>query len=339
MTKRVTLADVAARAGLSTTAVSLILNNRPGSRLSQDAIQRVQAAARELDYRPNPAARTLRMGTTRTVGFVSDEVTITRYASAMIRGALDVADELGHAVLMAETHSSPDAVARAFDLMADRRTDALVVASMTARQILIPETPAAMPVVTLNCTAPRPTLTVLPAEREAGYAVARALLDAGHTRIAILGRALDETFAPAVSVTVPARLSGIRAAFDEAGLDPVAVAGFPVWDPVQGYDGARRVLAAAPNLTAFLCLNDRLAFGAYQALHEAGLRIPDDVSVASFDDEVIAGYLRPGLTTARIPYREMGREAMRLCLAVDAPPTTRYIPMPLISRESITAPR
>ena len=107
MTKRPTLADVAARAGMSKTAVSLVLNDRPGSRLSADAVARIQAAARELNYRPNAQARSLRLGRTGTVGFISDDVTVTRFASAMIRGLLDVADERDQGVLIAETGHHP----------------------------------------------------------------------------------------------------------------------------------------------------------------------------------------------------------------------------------------
>ena len=91
MPKRVTLADVAEQAGVSPTAVSLVLNNRPGSRLSPDTADRIRQVADELGYRPNRAAQSLRLGKTRTIGLLSDDVTVTRYASAMIRGALDVA--------------------------------------------------------------------------------------------------------------------------------------------------------------------------------------------------------------------------------------------------------
>ena len=80
MAKRATLADVARLAGLSPTTVSMVLNNRPNTRLSEEAAERVRAAAARLNYRPNPAARGLRLGKTRTVGFISDEVTITRSA-------------------------------------------------------------------------------------------------------------------------------------------------------------------------------------------------------------------------------------------------------------------
>src|SRR6476659_7992556 len=123
MVKRVTLADVAERAGVSKTAVSLVLNDRPGSRLSDAVVERVRAAASELNYRPNHAARSLRVGKTQIVGFISDDVAITRYASAMIRGALDAALHYEHTVLIAETGSDPGRREQAVQAMLDRQPD------------------------------------------------------------------------------------------------------------------------------------------------------------------------------------------------------------------------
>ena len=125
MTKRPTLADVAARAGMSKTAVSLVLNDRPGSRLSAEAVARIHEAARELNYRPNAQARSLRLGTTGTVGFISDDVTVTRFASAMIRGLLDAADERDRGVLIAETFNHPKQMRKAMEAMVDRQVDGL----------------------------------------------------------------------------------------------------------------------------------------------------------------------------------------------------------------------
>src|SRR6476661_8940096 len=100
---RVTLADVALRAGLSKTAASMVLNGREGTRLSADAHQRVFRAAEELGYRPNLAARSLRTQKTATIAFISDIVATTRFAGDMIRGALDAAREHDHVLLIAET--------------------------------------------------------------------------------------------------------------------------------------------------------------------------------------------------------------------------------------------
>ena len=138
MAKRATLADVAQLAGLSTTTVSMVLNDRPNTRLSAEAADRVRAAAAKLNYRPNPAARGLRLGKTRTVGFISDEVTITRYASAMIRGLLEVAEERDHTVLITESGRHLDRISSALDLMLDRQADGIVFGLMGAKQIEVP---------------------------------------------------------------------------------------------------------------------------------------------------------------------------------------------------------
>ena len=107
-----------------------------------------------------------------------------------------------------------------------------------------------------------------------------------------------------------------------------------VWEPQVGYRAMQQLLASEVRPTGLISINDRLAFGAYQALAEHGLRVPDDLSIASFDDDVIASYLRPGLTTAAIPYEEMGRRAMEMLLS-DAEPEHLLVHMPLRVRESV----
>lgn len=336
MKKRATLADVAARAGLSKTAVSLVLNDRPGSRLSSDSVARIHEAARALNYRPNPAARSLRLGRTGTVGFISDEVTITRFASSMIRGLLDVADERDHGVLIAETGNHPKQLAKALEFMIDRQVDGIVFGSMSARLLDLPPLPESMRVVTVNSASSRAAACVLPAERDAGQQVARLLLEHGHGEgIGILGSAPEAPADARASVTIGARFEGIHAALAQAGAQPVAVEDVGPWEPANGYAGTIRVLDSGAPVTALLCLNDRVAFGAYQALDERGLRVPDDVSVVSFDDDEIAGYLRPALTTARLPYEQMGRRAMELLLGDEEPVGEHLVRMPLQLRGSI----
>lgn len=336
MTKRPTLADVAARAGLSKTAVSLVLNDRPGSRLSADAVARIHEAARELDYRPNAQARSLRLGTTGTVGFISDDVTVTRFASAMIRGLLDAADESDRGVLIAETFNHPKQTRKAMEAMVDRQVDGLIFGALSARLVDLPALPDGIRAVTVNCVNPSVPVAVLPAEDNAGYAVTRLLLDAGHgAGLAIIGHAPVARSTPRISVTIGNRFNGIHRALDEFAVTPVAVADIEEWEPWHGYDAVKQVLASGAPVTALLCLNDRVAFGAQQALQERGLRIPDDVSVASFDDDQIAAYMRPGLTTARLPYLEMGRKSLELLLDPAPTPGEHLIEMPLQVRGSI----
>ena len=338
--KRATLMDVAALSGMSKTAVSLVLNDRPGSRLSDDAVRRIREAARQLNYRPNPAARSLRIGKTNTIGFISDDVTVTRYASAMIRGMLDVADERDHGVLIAETGSHPLQLEKALDFMIDRQVDGIVFGAMSARVLDLPELPPALRVVTANCTSAAAHSSVLPEEHEAGYAMARLLIEAGHGEgIGIVGRAPIARVDPHVSVTIGDRFAGIEQAMSDAGVEPLSIVDFEVWEIANGYDGTLELLDQHPPVTALICMNDRVAFGAYQAMQERGFRVPDDISVASFDDDdVLAPNLRPGLTTARLQYEEMGRLAMVLALDPQAPDGIQRVSMPVQVRGSI-APR
>jgi LacI family transcriptional regulator len=112
-----------------------------------------------------------------------------------------------------------------------------------------------------------------------------------------------------------------------------------MWEPWHGYDATMEVIASGAPVTALICLNDRVAFGAYQALAGHGLSVPRDVSVASFDDDEVASYLRPGLTTARLPHEEMGRRAMELVMAPDPQAGQQLVTMPIQQRASIASPR
>jgi LacI family transcriptional regulator len=331
MAKRATLADVAQLAGLSTTTVSMVLNDRPNTRLSQDAADRVRSAAAKLNYRPNPAARGLRLGKTRTVGFISDEVTITRYASAMIRGLLEEAEKRDHTVLISESGRRADRIASALDLMLDRQADGIVFGLMGAKQIDVPVLPD-LPVVIANATSTPGHPCVLPDEYRAGYDAAKYLLDRGHRRIGFIGRS-DALLDPALSATIGSRYAGLDAAMAEAGVSFAHQVDGRYWEPDFGYAGAREILEQT-DVTAIVSANDRVALGVYQATQERGLRIPDDLSVISFDDEYLASYLRPKLTTMQIPYLEIGRTALQLLLDGDAPDRT-LVPMPLKERSSV----
>jgi len=331
-TPRPTLADVARLSGLSKTAVSLILNDRP-SRLSVDAIDRVRTAAAQLGYKPNPAAQSLRSGKTRSIGFISDQVTITRFASAMVRGTLRAAKDLDHTVLIAETGDDVSQLAAAFDEMIDRRVDGVIVGLMAARMVDLPAAPRGVPVVIVNGSTPDDLPSVLPDEYAAGHAVATVLLDAGHTRIGFIGDIPHIAGDPRRSVTIARRLRGIRDALSGRGLEAVEVT-IEDWQTSIGYAQTHVLLDAHPELTAFIAATDGVAFGIYQALTDRGLRVPDDISVVSFDDEELASLVRPGLTTARLPYEQMARLGVEMLLS-ERELAHELVPMPLIVRDSV----
>lgn len=337
MAKRVTLADIARRTGLSSATVSMALNASPGSRIPERTVRRVRAAAAELGYSPDVNARGLRTGRTEAIGFVSDEVTVTRFASAMIRGMLDTAAEHGFIVMMAEAEMGSPEQESAVRGLLGRRIDGLVFGQMRSRLLPSPKLDFPVPTIVVNGTAPDYP-AVLPDEYAAGQAAVHHLVDRGHTKIALIGRrpglVNSET-----SVTVAARMAGIDEAMKEAGLRFETEIEGSAWEPEFGYDGALGVFDSA-DVTALLVANDRVGFGAVQAAHARGLAVPEDVSIMSFDDEELATYIRPPLTTVRLPYQEMGQTGMKMLLdsiidGTELGSETVYVPMPLIERDSV----
>lgn len=335
MKKRVTLADVARLAGLSSTAASMILTGRPDTRLSAEAHERVHAAAAQLGYRPNIAARALRTDKTRTIAFISDYVATTRFASGLIRGALDAAEKANHVMLVLETGGEPAREVQAIEAALDRQVDGIVFAAMRSREIFVPDVPANTQVVMLNGTSAKYRNSVLADEFAGGRAAVEALLARGMgQQIALIGHNELAERGLFRSETVEKRFAGIRHAMEEHKLAFVAEESCWEWEPHHGYELVRKLLKQGPKFTALLCLNDRLAFGAYQALAEAGLRIPTDVAVMGFDNDELASYLRPGLTTVALPHEEMGRKAVSLMMGDDEP-REHLIDMPLVVRGSI----
>jgi LacI family transcriptional regulator len=312
---RATLADVARRAGLSKTAASMVLNGREGTRLSADAHQRVFRAAEELGYRPNLAARSLRTQKTATIAFISDVVATTRFAGDMIRGALDAAREHNHVLLIAETQGDEAFERHAIEAMLDRQVDGIIYAAMATRRLEVPSAVLEQPTVLLNATSADGLPCVLPDDEGAGNTAATALLDLGHCdRIALIGRNKLKEHDPEVSMAAEARLRGIRAALAEADTRLATEVSCADWLPENGFTAMRSLLRRPTRPSAVICMNDRLAFGAYQAVAEAGLTIPDDISIVSFDDDVIAAWLRPGLSTVALPHEQMGRAAVEQLL-------------------------
>ncbi|WP_297108507.1 LacI family DNA-binding transcriptional regulator [uncultured Devosia sp.] len=333
--KRVTLADVARLAGLSTTAASMILTGRPDTRLSPEAHKKVHDAAASLGYRPNVAARALRTDKSRSIAFISDYVATTRFASGLIRGALAAAEEAKHVMLLLETGGEPAREIQAVEAALDRQVDGLIFAAMRAREVFVPDMAINVPVVMLNGTSARFSSSVLPDEYQGGRTAVEFLVRAGiRDDIVLLGHNAQQEEGLFRSEAISNRLRGIRDAMSDAGMAFLAEVSCWNWEPNFGYELTRKVLKTH-RPRALLCLNDRLAFGAYQALGEAGLRIPEDIGLVSFDNDEIAGYLRPGLTTIGLPHEDMGHRAVQRLLEGPLTPGADLLAMPAIWRGSL----
>jgi LacI family transcriptional regulator len=347
--RRVTLAEVAERAGVSRTTASLVLAGRGRElRISHAVGERVLDAAKELEYRPNIVSRSLRTGTTRTIGFVSDTVATTRLAGDMIKGALEAAREQGMLLFIGETEGEADLESGLLQAMHDRQVDGIVFASMFTRAVKVPAALTTGPAVLLNA-APKRTSTipsVVPDEVEAGRAAARVLLDAGHRDgIHLIGAGPRVRDVPPEALAGVERLTGIREALAGAKVRIASGRVCADWQPEYGYEATRDLLEHT-RPRALICLNDRIAVGAYQALDDFGLKVPADVSVISFDDHPVATWIRPKLTTIALPHYELGRKAVEVLLAEinrdreGAAPeaATHRVPMPVRVRDSVAAP-
>jgi LacI family transcriptional regulator len=331
---RVTLLDVARRAGVSRTTASFVLTGRRDMRISADAEQRVLRAARELDYRPNLTARSLRTRVTQTIGLVSDTIATDTFAGEIIRGSTATALTRQHLLFIGETEGDPATEKRLVQDMLDRGVDGFLYASMYTREIRIPAALRGHPVVLVNCvTTGRGAVGVVPDELAAGRSAAAALLAAGHRDgIFIVGESAQHVYA------ARHRRTGIDDTLAGSGTSVAGTVECSWW-PEPAYEAVRRFLAERPTrATALICLNDRLAMGAYQAAAEVGLRIPEDLSVVAFDDSDLASWLRPPLTSVALPHFELGRRAVELLLDPDREPGIQLIDMPLRSRASVSRP-
>ena len=344
---RPTLGDVAARAGVSKTTASVALNDkRDGIRVTDETRDRVRAAAAELGYTPNAMARDLRARRSRTIGFLSEDVTTTPFAVGMLDAAQKEAARSGYllSIVQLDEGGSAEAQWDAIDLLRQQQVTGLVYATMYHR-VLTP--PPGLPddAVFLNCRAADGNfISIVPDEQQGAFAAVTELLEHGHRRIGFL----DDSEHHEASLL---RRKGYVAALAAYGIDV---------DPrlcVEDLSYARGGRAIEPLLdlptdqrpTALFCYNDRQAMGAYRAIRLRGMSIPRDISVVGFDDqEYIASELDPPLTTMQVPHRAMGAMAIHLLLGSDSESSrgggqdraadVRLVPVPLIRRDSVGPP-
>jgi LacI family transcriptional regulator len=345
-TPRATLKDVARAAGVSITTVSVVLNKkREGIRVPESTRERVVQAARELGYQPNEMARSLRSRTSQAIGFISDEVTTTPFAVAMLAAAQEVAAANGHLLIAVNVgfEPRPDVVSEALDSLMRHQVSAVVYACM-CHQLVDPV--AALPegTVFVNARATGGAFrSIVPDERRAARNAVRELLEHGHRRIAYL----DEDTGVVASRL---RLQGYLEALAEYDVEPDPRLHVKTTAMVRGgvRGGDLIDLPDGERPTGISCFNDRMAMGLYRGARQRGMRVPDDLSVVGFDDqEFIASELDPPLTTMRLPHREMGKLAVEAVLGRDTAyagwesgeggASLALVDCPIVRRDSVAA--
>ncbi|KOX12647.1 LacI family DNA-binding transcriptional regulator [Nocardiopsis sp. NRRL B-16309] len=337
--RRVTLAQVAEEAGVSSTTASFVLSGRTDMRISPDAQRRVREASDRLGYRPNLTARGLRTKVTHTFGLVSDIIASSGYAGEIIRGAVDEAATHQHMLFVGETQGDADLERQLVQELFDRQVDGLVYAVLGPRPCVPPETLRHRPAVLLQCIADGFDLPkVMPDDAQAGRESARALMVVGHREGVYAIGAHHRTEAhPAGIPAGLARMNGVEEVMAEHGTR-LAGALQCTWEPAEGFAAVRSLLDSGVRPRALICANDRVAMGAYQALQEDGLRIPEDTSVVSVDNSDLATWLRPALSSVDLPYYEMGRLSVRLLAEPGDANGVHRVPMRMVARDSVAAP-
>jgi LacI family transcriptional regulator len=292
--------DVARLAGVHVSTVSRVLRDSPQLNIRPETRLRIQRAAEELRYRPNAVARALRLATTGTLGMLVPSLRNPVY-SEITRGAFERAWERSFVVVIAEDGGG-GAAERAYErLVQAGRIDGLLIAGAHPDSIL-PERAAEAPVPFVFVNRRQPGHhSVSMHEEDAGALAARHLLGLGHRRLAHLAgpREID---------TARRRIDGFLAVTREAGVEPALEQA--AFDERAGHDAMQRLLAAPDLPTGVFTSNFNQAIGALAAAREAGVRVPDDLSLVTYDDDPISGYLSPPLTTIRMPMHEMGMAAV-----------------------------
>jgi len=300
-----TIKDIAKRTSLSYATVSRALNHKYGVRASTR--ERVIAAAREMNYRPNAIARGLITRRTKTIGIVIPDLR-NPFFPEVAAGIETAAEELGYSVLLGSSDWSGQREDRYLDLLIERRVDGIILAPVSRSASRYPNAlPADLPAVYVSSVPEEVTAGYVVIDNERGGSIATEhLISRGYLPVAFLG-------AQSGSDTGKMRRRGYRQALEAAGepYEPSRVLLGPFTR--EGAAGLIRAAVAEKRVPrAVFCENDNLAISVIQALMDAGYRVPEDVAVIGFDDISWAGLHSVELTTIAQPIHEMGRRAFSM---------------------------
>jgi LacI family transcriptional regulator len=324
--QRTTIADVAKRAGVSTSSVSRHLKGLP-----VNGSAAIAAAMRELDYRPSALARSLKSGRTNTIGLVVPDVTNPFFAG-VVKGAESVAHGTGYNLVLCNTDESSDREHDVMSTIRDRVDGLLLAPARDDAETSDSLAALGVPVVLVDRTLPDPgeADAVLIDNVGGSAAAAQLLIEEGHRRIAFVSGPIDTT--PGAE-----RHAGFTSECEAAGVEVVIeIADFK---ERGGYQAAMRLFAGADPPTAAFAANNLMTIGTLRALRDLGLAVPRSVSVVGFDDHLFADLIDPPLTVVDRDMENQGAVAMRMLLArlsgdVTGPGRTVRLDTRLIRRSS-----
>ena len=301
--RRLTVKDVARVAGVSQATVSKALND--SREVSLQTRERVYAVAAGLGYRPNAIARSLKARQSHTLGVITND-SDGLFTTTMVRGLAQVASERGFGIFLCNSYDKPAKERQHLELLLDKQVDGIVFVGFKVAERGAPAVETRpIPVVYLyEYTRAIPSPCIVPDDEDGGRIATSHLMGLGRRRIGFINGP------PNYEATL-LRLRGFKSALIDGGFvfDPELVRTAPDWNQDSGFQLAGDMVRSGKQPDALFCGNDELAAGAILGVREAGLRVPDDVSVVGFDDRPFAAHLPTSLSTVALPLFEMGQQA------------------------------
>ena len=320
----ITIKDIAKRTGVNHSTVSRALH---GSNLiSVETAERIRKAAREMGYQPSAAARSLKTRRSKVLGVIVSSIE-DPFFSEIVFGIEAVAQDNGYSLFIGSSQHDNQRERKIVQTMLEHRTDGVIVCSSSfsvehGRQLL----DHGFPIVVVNHQATENFhYSIFHDDIDGSRQMTRHLIGLGHQRIAYLGNSVSGR-------TTLDRLSGFQAEMEAAGL-PIPegyIQHVPGGTALEGREGLQHFNDVAEFPTAIICYNDMIAIGLLQACREAGIHVPQDLSITGFDNISFSAFTHPPLTTFDQPKSSIGAEAARLLLElIDAEPSitpeTQYV--------------
>lgn len=302
----VTIKDIAEKANVSITTVSMIINNK-GDSFSEETRKKVLEIVKEMNYKPNALARSLVTKKTKTIGLILPDITNPFYPE-IARAIEDVANSLGYNLILCNTDNKVEKEIEYIEILKEKYVDGIIfTTSSFSNTRKFKDTIGDIPILILDENLDMEyTHGVFVDNIEGGYLAGKHLLDLGHRNIACIT-------GPLVSKNSLDRLKGLEKAFLDYGFqideNLIIEGSFKVESGMEAIDRLKW-----GSYTALFASNDMMAYGAYKALKGRGIRIPEDISIVGFDDLVFSQILEPGLTTIRQPTYKIGLTAIQILI-------------------------
>lgn len=339
----ITMKDIARKVGVSTSTISLVLNNQSQGRVSESTARAIRKLAQEYGYSPNPLAQSLRTKKTRTIGMLSNQVLTLPFPSELISGAQKAAFDNNYIMLFIDTDGQNERQTIAINALLQRSVDGLLIAFPARERVTVPDIPEQLPVVVLNGEPTGDSTdvdSIVPDDQGGAKIATKALIAAGHKRIAYCSVEGYEATA--------LRIKGYRQALEEEGIpyDPSLVVSAHTVDTQSSLPIAKSLLEDSDPPTAVCCFCDQVGMAFYEVAALMGLSVPRDLSIVGFDNQrFVAEALSPGLSTIELPLKEMGIWATERLIADmsddhsgSGPKVHELMNCPLIRRGSIAPP-